>query len=95
MSIESIIAKINVEIDQLQRARALLAGSGEGASKLVSVGSKPEYTGKKRGPKPGSKRAVTPGKKRRTLSPEARLKIAEAQRRRWAAQKTATKLKNK
>jgi hypothetical protein len=32
-----------------------------------------------------------PGRKKRTLSPEARQRIADAQRRRWAAQKAKKK----
>jgi hypothetical protein len=89
MSIETIIAQINAEIAQLQQARALLGSSGSIGQSIV-VG-----TGKKRGPKPGSKRGPKPGvktgKKRRVLSPEARQRIADAQHRRWAAQKAAVK----
>ena len=89
MSIENIIAQINTEIAQLQQARALLSTSGN-IEKSLTVA-----TGKKRGPKPGSKRGPKPGaktgKKRRTLSPEARQRIADAQHRRWAAQKATAK----
>jgi hypothetical protein len=35
--------------------------------------------------------AQAKGKKRRVLSPEARKRIADAQRKRWAAQKAKTK----
>ncbi len=37
------------------------------------------------------KTAGRPAKKKRTMSPEARAKIAAAQRRRWAKQKAAAK----
>ncbi len=89
MSIENIIAQINAEITQLQQARALLSNSGNIGQSLTV------YTGKKRGPKPGNKRGPKPGamkgKKRRILSPEARQRIADAQHRRWAAQKATAK----
>jgi hypothetical protein len=89
MSIENIIAQINAEISQLQQVRALLSSSGIIGKSLTVV------TGKKRGPKPGSKRGPKPGvkagKKRRVLSPEARQRIADAQHRRWAAQKATAK----
>jgi hypothetical protein len=42
----------------------------------------------KRGRKPTAAKAA---KSKRTLSPEARKRIAEAQRKRWAAQKKAAK----
>jgi len=39
----------------------------------------------------GKKSATKPVKAKRTMSPEARERIADAQRKRWAAQKKATK----
>jgi len=39
----------------------------------------------------GNSRSIRPAVKRRVLSPEARKRIADAQRRRWAAQKKADK----
>jgi hypothetical protein len=77
MSIESILLQINAEIERLQQVRSLLAAS----SNIKLPASAPG----KRGPKPGVKRA------KRNLSPEARARIAEAQRRRWAAQKKKSK----
>jgi len=74
------------------------------ASLLGGTGSVPAYTGAKRGRKPGKKGAKAavgaeaetekPAKKKkgkRTMSPEAREKIAAAQRKRWAKTKRAAK----
>ena len=76
METSSILKAIDDQIEQLQRARALLAGAGS------SVG--------KRGRPAGS---TTKAKKRRGsgMSAEGRRRIAEAQRRRWAALKAAKK----
>jgi 50S ribosomal subunit-associated GTPase HflX len=71
MSIESILAEIDAEIARLTQVRSLLAGSRA----VVSSGSK-------------SKASKGPGKKKkRVLSADARKRIADAQRKRWAAQK--------
>jgi hypothetical protein len=71
-----ILALIDAEIARLQEVRSLF-------SQTSGVGSTINTKGK-RGPKPGPK----PNAKR-ALSPEARKRIAEAQRKRWAAQKKA------
>jgi len=72
MDENSILAAIDEEITKLQRARALLA---DVASDSVKRGvERPK----------GSISGSTTGKKR-TLSPEARARIAAAQRKRWAA----------
>lgn len=75
MGVSEILASIDREIALLQRARVLL---GEGAA----------VAPKKR---PGRPRkaatAAKPAKKKRRLSAEGRRRIAEAVRRRWAAQK--------
>lgn len=76
MSIESIIAQIDSEIARLTQVRSLLASTGKVAAKVTERKVK-----KVAGKGPGRP------KKRRTLSPEARKRIAEAQRKRWAAQK--------
>jgi hypothetical protein len=79
MDTSSIVAALDEEIARLQNARSLLAGSA---------------SPKRGGRPPQSKPAVTRAPKRRTLSPEARKKIADAQRKRWAKQRkvTVTKL---
>jgi hypothetical protein len=76
MTIDSILAEIDSEIARLTEARRLLAAAGTTKSKRTSSTR-------------GAKTAVKKGPKRRTLSADARKRIAEAQRRRWAAQKKA------
>jgi hypothetical protein len=75
MSIESILAEIDAEISRLTQVRSLLAGTRSGTSSSANKSTK--------GP---NKR-----RKKRVLSPEARKRIAEAQRKRWAAQKAKSK----
>jgi hypothetical protein len=73
MTIDSILAQIDAEIARLTQARALLSSAGK-----VSV------------PAAGVKGAGAPARKtrkKRVLSPEARKRIADAQRKRWAAQR--------
>jgi hypothetical protein len=75
MAIDSILALIDAEIASLQQVRSLLASTGK-----VSVKGTAHKT--KKAAKAPKKR-----KKRRVLSAEARKRIADAQRKRWAAQK--------
>lgn len=77
MAIESILAQIDAEIARLTQIRTLLANTGV-AAKAVA-------------PKAKKAAAKAKGKKRRVLSPEARKRIADAQRKRWAAQKAKSK----
>jgi hypothetical protein len=75
---DSIIQAIDTEISRLNEVRSLLA---------QNVGS---ATIAKRGRKPGRPAKKAPAKAaKRVMSPEARARIAEAQRKRWAAQKKA------
>jgi hypothetical protein len=83
MALKEVIALIDAEIATLKQARALLA-----ASSAVTVAKR----------KPGRPRKVqrdspkvTTRKKKRNLSAEGRARIAEAARKRWAAQKKAAK----
>ena len=76
MSIESILAEIDAEIARLKQVRALLAGSGKVATTFTERRAK-KTTGR--------------ASKKRVLSAEARKRIADAQRKRWAAQKAKTK----
>jgi len=78
MTIESIVAQIDEEIAKLTQVRSLLASTGVAAKKITALQAK-------KAP------AKAKGKKRRTLSPEARKRIADAQRKRWAAQKAKAK----
>src|ERR1022692_664195 len=79
MSIDSILALIDAEIARLKQVRSLLANTGEVAVKVT------ERKTKKKSAK------VKKAKKTRVLSPEARKRIADAQRKRGAAQKAKTK----
>lgn len=77
MTIDSILTEIDAEIARLTEVKRLLGGAGAGSTKSVTKST-------------GAKSAVK-GRKRRVLSPEARKRIADAQRRRWAAQKGKSK----
>jgi len=76
MAFENIIAQIDAEIAKLVQVRALLASTGK-VSKLVESRKVGKLVSK------GTEKP----KKARVLSPEARKRIADAQRKRWAAQK--------
>jgi hypothetical protein len=79
MAIESILSQIDSEIARLTQVRALLASTG----KIVIGVSE----------RKARKATAAKGKTRKTrvLSPEARKRIADAQRKRWAAQKAKSK----
>ncbi len=73
MGVSKILAQIDLEIAQLQRARALLGGGRvKGPKKSAAARA--------------AKKTV---KKKRNLTPEGRKRIAEAVKRRWAEQKKA------
>jgi len=81
MGVSEILAAIDQEIAQLQQARALLSG---GTAPVV----------KRKAGRPRKSAAVVipaakPAKRKRNLSPEGRKRIAEAVKKRWAAQKAA------
>jgi hypothetical protein len=79
MGASEILSAIDSEIAQLKRARAVLVGSA--APKRVTAS-----------PKKAAKVApavAKPAKKKRRLTPEGRKRIAEAVKKRWAAQKAA------
>jgi hypothetical protein len=75
MSIESILVQIDAEIAHLTHVRNLLASKS--AVSVEPANSVSAKAGK--------------AKKRRVLSADARKRIADAQRRRWAAQKAKSK----
>ena len=78
MAIESILAQIDSEIARLTQVRTLLANAGNIA---VTVNN-----GKAR-----KAPATAKTRKKRVLSADARKRIAEAQRKRWAALKAKAK----
>jgi hypothetical protein len=89
MAVSDILASIDREIAQLQQARAVLAGStAPVAKKKVGRPRKAAAEAVSAAPKPAKK-------KKRNLSPEGRKRIAEAVKRRWAAQKKAAAVTTK
>ena len=87
MEVSRIIAEIDAQIAKLQQARNLLQSSG---------GEAPATEKPRRGrPRKDAGTATLPapkkvgGKGKRTLSPEARKRIADAQKRRWAERRNA------
>lgn len=81
MGVSEILASVDYEIAQLQQARAILSG--------VSTPGKKSVGRTKKGTEPNVSAAAKPAKKKRNLSPEGRKRIAEAVKRRWAAQRKA------
>ena len=79
MAIQSILAQIDSEIARLKQARELLATTGPAAAKAGRSATKAAPSAKPR--------------KKRVLSAEARKRIADAQRKRWAAQRSKAKSK--
>lgn len=79
MGVSEIIASIDREIAGLTKARELLAG-GASENKRATRGSHTQ---------PAAKPARAAGRKKSRLSPEGRRRIAEAVKRRWAAQRKA------
>jgi hypothetical protein len=73
MTIGNIIEELDVEIARLQEVKRLLSSTSRLAVNGIS-GTRSSAT-------------KTVRRKKRTLSVEARKKIADAQRKRWAAQK--------
>jgi hypothetical protein len=80
MANNSILSLIDAEIAKLTQVRSLLATTGKAADKVTAHLAKAA-----KAEKPVKKAKKT--KKRRVLSPEARERIAAAQRQRWAARK--------
>jgi hypothetical protein len=88
MAINSILAQIDAEIAKLTQVRSLLASTGNVAEKVTArLTKKAAKVADKAAPAAKARKS----KKRRKLSPEARQRIAEAQRKRWAALKTKKK----
>jgi hypothetical protein len=77
MAIANILAQIDSEIARLKQARALLANLGTAAS-----------TPRRRTAKASAKAKP---RKKRVLSADARKRIADAQRKRWAAVRAKAK----
>ena len=89
MVIDSILAQIDAEIAKLTQVRSLLANTGKIAATITERLTKKAPKAKKpaKVEKVAKPAKAAKAKKRRTLGPEARQRIADAQRKRWAAQK--------
>jgi hypothetical protein len=74
MSVESILSQIDAEIARLTQVRSLLASTTNVDFKVTGRKTKQTH-------------AAAKTRKKHVLSPEARKRIADAQRKRWAAQK--------
>jgi hypothetical protein len=83
MGLSEILASVDREIALLQQARTLLSGGT--AAIIRRRAGRPRKVVAAVAP-PAAKSAK---KKKRNLSPEGRKRIAEAVKRRWAAQKKA------
>jgi hypothetical protein len=90
MAISDILASIDHDIAQLQQARALLTGNAAPAPRKTAGRPKKSASAPKKAATVASA-AAKPAKKKkkRNLSPEGRKRIAEAVKKRWAAQKAA------
>jgi hypothetical protein len=76
MTIDSILAQLDSEIARLTQVRSLLSNTAKTAPKFADA---------------KVSKAPTKKRKKRVLSAEARKRIADAQRKRWAAQKAKAK----
>ena len=76
MTIDSILSQLDSEIARLTQVRSLLANTTKTAPKFGNT---------------KASKAPTKRRKKRVLSADARKRIADAQRKRWAAQKAKTK----
>jgi hypothetical protein len=88
MGVSEILATIDHEIAQLQQARALLSG-GVAVVAKKKAGRPRKAVAVAAVAAIAAKPAKTKKKKKRNLSPEGRKRIAEAVKKRWAAQKAA------
>ena len=84
MAIDTIISQLDAEIARLRQVRDLLSATGKVEARISAVKGRP-------GRKPAAVAAKSKSTGKRVLSPEARKAIADAQRRRWAAQKAKSK----
>lgn len=84
MAIKDIVALLDSQIAVLKEARELLKADSTGSAV-------PRKAGRPRKAENALPTKTVKTKKKRNLSPESRARIAEAAKRRWAAQKKAVK----
>jgi hypothetical protein len=87
MANDSILSLIDAEIARLTQVRSLLANVGKVDLKISERKNKKTAVATKVKGVKAVKAVKAKAKKTRVLSPEARKRIADAQRKRWAAQK--------
>jgi hypothetical protein len=88
MAFDNIIAHLDAEIARLKQVRSLLSATGKVEAKISAAKPTPaKATPKKAAKKAAAVTTATKAPAKRVLSPEARQAIADAQRKRWAAQK--------
>ncbi len=78
MEVTRILAEIDAQLAKLHQVRALLAGTNSSAPAVTRAVGRPRKSAT-----PAVKQTSVVRKKR-NLSPEARKRIADAQKRRWA-----------
>jgi mono/diheme cytochrome c family protein len=88
MAVSDILATIDSEIAKLRQVRALLSGGAAPTPKKAAGRPKKVVVATKKAAKVAPA-ATKPAKKKRNLSPEGRKRIAEAVKKRWAAQGAA------
>jgi hypothetical protein len=81
MNKTEILSSLDAEIRRLQRVQELLSDESKGRKRAKALIVRKDYGGR------------TARRKRRGMSAEARAKIAAAQKKRWAALKSAKKKK--
>jgi hypothetical protein len=88
MAIADILASIDHDLMKLHQARALLSGDVAPVAKK-KVGRPRKIVAAPKKAAIVVPAAAKPAKKKRNLSPEGRKRIADAVKKRWAAQKKA------
>ena len=89
MAIQDVIYQIDSEIAKLQQAKALLGGGAATVTSPTVKGKRGRPKGSKSAVKTVPVKAVAAKKTRKPLSAEARKRIADAQKARWAKAKKA------
>ena len=84
MEVNRILAEIDAQIAKLQQARVLLSGVSTNTSTAAPA---KKAVGRPRKSVEAPTKSSGGSRKKRNLSPEARKRIADAQKRRWAERK--------
>ena len=82
MEVTRILAEIDAQISKLQQARVLLSGTS-----TSSAAPAKKAVGRPRKTVEAPSKPAAGSRTKRNLSPEARKRIADAQKRRWAERK--------